>query len=117
MIRLICLSEPYVGVELEGPPLEILQSLVVCGLDWRVDYAEAAEEEISLWFPKELAARIFFTLKRGLPVSFQNRQYRCESEEAFSETLESLQEAIRKNPDKKINIISDDERGLVIGAE
>lgn len=116
MIRITCLSDPYIGVELEDPPIAILNSLALREWDWEVDYSEATEEEISLWFRKELAIRIFFTLTRGLPVYFQGRQYQSESEGEgdLSETLESLQEDIKKS-EGGITIISNDERRLVIG--
>lgn len=100
----------------EVDPAELFNAFVGHGWQWRVDYSQATEREKFLWFRAEFVARMVRALTRGLPVKFMGREYRAQSSAEVLEVAQRLEDDIVSSG-RMITIDSDDEHGLVVGAE
>ncbi|MFH0854579.1 MAG: hypothetical protein V1891_03750 [bacterium] len=134
MVKIKCLDGPYSGrvIIFEGKravddleswilveeiaPSDLFASFIMLGWRWEVDYSDATKEEFLEWFRAEIGARILRTLQKGLSVKFLNKEFRLSEEENLLKGAQEVEDAIVSSK-KIIYIISDDENGLVIGAE
>ena len=79
-----------------------------------MDYSEAKDEEIFLWFRAELIARIIRALISDLPVKFLENEWQAGSGRDLFEIVQEIEDAI-VGSGRLVTIDSDDKNGVVIG--
>jgi hypothetical protein len=123
MIKVSILSGPYTGqtreIPASIPPEELLGELLNQGWDWSVDYSQATEEEIFLWFREDLSCRVVRALRAGRSVRFLGKEYRVKVPTDQSELMDvvgQVEDAIVESG-RRVSIEKDDEAGLVVSDE
>jgi len=118
-IRLQLLTGPLAGSPFEVPadlnPVPLLAFYIQEGWEWKLDVTAATSSEKKAWLRADFGARIMRALMKGRPVFYNGRVFSSDGtpEEVFK-VGQGLEDSIAAD-NLMVAIISDDEKGLIVG--
>jgi len=114
----VALFNEIISLENNQPvdPGEFLLSFLKNGWRWEVDYSEATQEEILLWYRYDCAIRVIRALREGREVVFRREQkWSLGESQNLKDVAQEIEDAIVAW-EGGVSISRDDEIGLVISA-